>query len=149
MSSWWFPEYRPVGVELGTRASVAAYDARQGTDPAVDDALLDRLGVGAGTVLVDLACGTGSFAVQAARRGAEVHGVDVGDEMLAFASRRAHDAGVTVHWHHPGGMLHLRMDPRRHARPGRAGGRRARRRKPDARRLRLPACVRRIRCARR
>ena len=63
LPGWWFPEYQPVGVELGTAESVAAYDARQGTDAAVDDALLDRLGVGRGTVLVDLACGTGSLVV--------------------------------------------------------------------------------------
>lgn len=99
---WWFPEYQPVGVELGTAESVAAYDARQGTDPAADDALLDRLGVAQGSVLVDLACGTGSFVVQAARRGAEAHGVDVGTEMLAFAARRADAAGVHVRWHHAG-----------------------------------------------
>lgn len=99
---WWFPEYQPVGVELGTVASVAAYDARQGTDPAADDALLDRLGVGHGTVLVDLACGTGSLAVQAAHRGAEAHGVDVGAEMLASAARRAESAGVGVSWHRAG-----------------------------------------------
>lgn len=110
---WWFPEYQPVGVELGSPESVAAYDSRQGTDPDADDQLLDRLGVGRGTVLVDLACGTGSFAVQAARRGAEAHGVDVGEQMLAFAARRGHEAGVGVRWHragfldyeHPGGRV--------------------------------------------
>ncbi|MER5182570.1 methyltransferase domain-containing protein [Streptomyces sp. NPDC002896] len=42
----------------------------------------DRLGVAEGSHLVDLACGTGSLAVQAARRGAVAHGVDVSEEML-------------------------------------------------------------------
>lgn len=109
--SWFFPEYTPVGVDLGSPAAVSAYDRNQGTDPAEDDRLLDRLGVTEGTVLVDLACGTGSFVVQAARRGAQAHGVDVSEEMLAFARARAERFGVTAHWHragfldyqHPGG----------------------------------------------
>lgn len=100
------PEYQPVGVELGTAESVAAYDARQGTDAAVDDALLDRLGVGRGTVLVDPACGTGSLVVQAARRGAEGHGVDVGAEMLALCrpSRRDRESPGALA---PSGILGL------------------------------------------
>jgi hypothetical protein len=67
---WYFAEYSPVGVDLGSPQAVAAFDRNQGTDPAAGDALLDRLGVTAGTVMVDLACGTGSLVVQAARRGA-------------------------------------------------------------------------------
>jgi putative AdoMet-dependent methyltransferase len=53
---------------------VARYDRNQGTDAARDNALLDRLGVRAGTRLVDLACGTGSLVVEAARRGADAAG---------------------------------------------------------------------------
>lgn len=105
-SRWMFREYEPVGVELGTAESVASYDVRQGTDPAADDALLDRLGVGPGDVLVDLACGTGSLVVQAARRGAIAHGVDVSPEMLRFARRTAAHAGVDAHWHHAGFLDH-------------------------------------------
>ncbi|MHA6618178.1 methyltransferase domain-containing protein [Pseudonocardia sp. DLS-67] len=36
------------------------------------------------TRFVDLACGTGSLVVEAARRGADAHGVDVAEEMLAY-----------------------------------------------------------------
>lgn len=100
--TWSFPESMPVGVDLGSRAAVAGYDRNQGTDPDADDALLDRLGVTEGTCLVDLACGTGSLVVQAARRGAEVHGVDVSEEMLAFAQARADRLGVAPHWHRAG-----------------------------------------------
>ncbi len=100
--AWSFREYAPVGVDLGRPEAVARYDRNQGTDPAADDALLDRLGVTAGTRLVDLACGTGSFVVRAARRGARAHGVDVSEEMLAFARARAERAGVAPHWHRAG-----------------------------------------------
>ncbi|WP_028925090.1 class I SAM-dependent methyltransferase [Pseudonocardia acaciae] len=99
---WQFAEFSPVGVDLSSTDAVRAYDRNQGTDPARDRALLDRLGVGPGTRLVDLACGTGSFVVEAARRGARAHGVDVSTEMLAFAGRRAEDAGVEVSLSHAG-----------------------------------------------
>ncbi|MCQ4209963.1 class I SAM-dependent methyltransferase [Streptomyces longispororuber] len=100
--AWIFHEYEPVGIDLGSPAAVAAYDRNQGTDPDADDALLDRLGVDTGMRLVDLACGTGSLVVQAARRGAEGHGVDVSQEMLAFAEAQANRAGVGAHWHRSG-----------------------------------------------
>jgi putative AdoMet-dependent methyltransferase len=99
---WWFSEYAPVGVELGTPEAVARYDANQGTEPGLDDALLDRLSVTSGTRVVDLACGTGSFVVQAARRGAEAHGVDVSPVMLEFCRARAAEAGVGASWHNCG-----------------------------------------------
>ncbi|MFF7647089.1 methyltransferase domain-containing protein [Streptomyces canus] len=100
--SWSFPEYTPVGTDLNSPSAVASYDRNQGTDIAVDNALLDRLGVATGTCLVDLGCGTGSLVVQAARRGAEAHGVDVGQEMLVHARRRARQFGVTPSWHQAG-----------------------------------------------
>jgi ubiquinone/menaquinone biosynthesis C-methylase UbiE len=49
------------------------------------DALLDAAGVGAGTQMLDLACGTGVVAGTAATRGAVVCGVDFSAAMLAEA----------------------------------------------------------------
>jgi putative AdoMet-dependent methyltransferase len=100
--AWYFPEYTPVGIDLGSKAAVTVYDRNQGTDPDLDDALLDRLGVTDGTHLIDLACGTGSLIVQAARRGANAHGVDVSQEMLTFAQARAELFDVAPHWHRAG-----------------------------------------------
>src|SRR5207248_807348 len=80
-AAWTFPEFSPVRVDLASPEAVARYDLNQGSDPERDNALLDRLGVGPGTRFVDLACGTGSLVVEAARRGADAHGVDVAEEM--------------------------------------------------------------------
>lgn len=99
---WLFAEFSPAGVNLSSRDAVERYDRNQGTDPVRDRALLDRLGVGPGTRLVDLACGTGSLVVEAAIRGAEVYGVDVSEQMLEFARRRAEAVGVSVSLHHAG-----------------------------------------------
>lgn len=111
MAPWLFPEFSPVGVELGSVEAVTNYDRNQGTDAAKDRALLDRLGVDAATRLVDLACGTGSFVVEAARRGAEAYGVDVSERMLAFTMRRAEDAGVEVSLHHAGFLTYQHVGP--------------------------------------
>jgi putative AdoMet-dependent methyltransferase len=109
--AWTFPEFAPVGVDLASAEAVASYDRNQGTDPARDNELLDRLGVGPGTRLVDLACGTGSLVVEAARRGADAHGVDVAEEMLAFTRGRAADAGVAVTLHHAGFLSYEHAGP--------------------------------------
>jgi SAM-dependent methyltransferase len=49
--------------------------------------LCDALGVGKGTKVLDVACGTGSFAREALRRGATVTGLDRNAGMLAVARR--------------------------------------------------------------
>lgn len=99
---WYFREFEPVGTDLASVEAVATFDRRQGTDPARDAELLERLGASPGTVLVDLGCGTGSLLVEAARRGMAAHGVDVSENMLAFTRRRAADAGVDVCLHQSG-----------------------------------------------
>ncbi len=106
-----FREFSPVGVDLGSPEAVQRYDLNQGTDPARDRELLRRLAVGPGTRLVDLACGTGSFVVEAALAGAEAHGVDVSEEMLRFTRRRADAAGVTVTLHHAGFLGYRHTGP--------------------------------------
>ena len=97
---WMFREVAPVGVD----------DRNHETDPGRDDALLDRLGVGPGVRLVDLACRTGAFAVEAARRGARVHGVAVAERMLESTWRRAAAAGVEVMLHQAGLLAYAHAD---------------------------------------
>jgi SAM-dependent methyltransferase len=52
------------------------------------DALLDAVGVWAGTRLLDVACGPGFVAAAAARRGAAAMGIDFSAAMIADARRR-------------------------------------------------------------
>jgi len=53
---------------------------------------LERAGVAAGDLVVDLACGTGDLSEAARARGAQVVGVDFAREMLRGARRRRIDA---------------------------------------------------------
>lgn len=54
----------------------------------VNDALFDRMGVGPGTELLDIACGSGYAASVAARVGAKVSGLDASEALLAIARAR-------------------------------------------------------------
>ncbi len=60
--------------------------------------LLDLVEPRAGETLIDLGCGTGSFAVSLARRapGARVVGLDPDGDILARAARKAEAAGQSV-----------------------------------------------------
>lgn len=100
---WYYDEFRQVGTDFENGDQVATYDAKQGSDPEQEDALIERLGISQGTIVVDLGCGTGSFALAAARHKAVVHAVDVSTPMLDYARRKARDQGLTgIEFHHAG-----------------------------------------------
>lgn len=77
---WADGDYRPVGRMLDRAART----------------LVERLGVAAHDRVLDVATGSGSVAVAAARTGADVLGVDITDAWLGEARSRAAAAGVEV-----------------------------------------------------
>lgn len=64
------------------------------------DFLLDVLLLAPGARIVDIGCGAGRHAVELARRGFDVTGVDISAGMLAEARRLAASASVDVEWIH-------------------------------------------------
>lgn len=103
MPSFQFDEFKHLGVDFDSPDEVAQFDRKQGTSVERDNALLDRLGVGAQHVLVDLGCGTGHFACQAALRCAQVHAVDISPAMLDAGRKRSGDLGArNISFHHAG-----------------------------------------------
>jgi SAM-dependent methyltransferase len=58
--------------------------------------LVDVLELPSGAAILDVGCGTGRHAVELARRGFAVTGLDLSSGMLAEAARAAEVAGVTV-----------------------------------------------------
>jgi ubiquinone/menaquinone biosynthesis C-methylase UbiE len=59
------------------------------------DALIESLGIHAGLRVLDLGCGDGTTALPAARRGADVLGVDIARNLVEAGSRRAKSEGLT------------------------------------------------------
>jgi len=57
--------------------------------------LVDSLGIAPGTSLLDLGCGDGTTALPAARRGADVLGVDIASNLVAAGNIRAKEAGLS------------------------------------------------------
>lgn len=62
------------------------------------DFLIDALGLSAGAAVLDVGCGTGRHAIELARRGYSVTGVDISAGMLEQAKKDAQAAGVEVQW---------------------------------------------------
>jgi SAM-dependent methyltransferase len=68
------------------------------TDTITDlhDEVIDRLEPGPGVTWLDLACGTGAVAELAARRGADVTGVDLAPALIETAQERAREQGLDI-----------------------------------------------------
>jgi SAM-dependent methyltransferase len=64
----------------------------------VGDRSVQRVGVGPGEEVLDVACGTGNAAIRAAQAGGRVVGVDLAPELFDAAEARAARAGVEVEW---------------------------------------------------
>jgi ubiquinone/menaquinone biosynthesis C-methylase UbiE len=58
------------------------------------EALVERLGITPGMRVLDLGCGDGTTALPAARRGADVLGVDIASNLVAAGNERANAAGL-------------------------------------------------------
>jgi SAM-dependent methyltransferase len=86
----WYPDERELaGDEHLDEEYVAGYDAKTRLDVEGSLELLRRHGLGSGTTLVDLGCGTGLLAAAAARETARVVGVDPSSAMVDLARRRS------------------------------------------------------------
>ena len=59
-------------------------------------AFVERIGIGPGMRVLDVACGTGNTAIPAARKGAEVTGVDIAANLLEQARERAAAEGLSI-----------------------------------------------------
>jgi ubiquinone/menaquinone biosynthesis C-methylase UbiE len=74
----------------------------RGRERAYRRDVLDLAGVAAGRHILDVGCGTGTQALaawQRVRPGGSVTGVDVSDEMLAVARRKAKRAAADIRFH--------------------------------------------------
>ncbi len=58
------------------------------------EALVDKFGITKGLKVLDLGCGDGTTAIPAAKRGADVLGVDIASNLVAAGNKRAKELGL-------------------------------------------------------
>jgi SAM-dependent methyltransferase len=58
------------------------------------EALVDKFGITKGLKVLDLGCGDGTTAIPAAKRGADVLGVDIASNLVAAGNKRAKEVGL-------------------------------------------------------
>jgi len=92
---WYLDELAHAGPEHLDPAYIATYDRKAGTDPAIDVAALQRLGLDETSVLVDLGAGTGTLTLAAAPHCRQVVAVDVSPAMLAALQANIAQRGLT------------------------------------------------------
>ncbi len=92
--AWILEEEAHAGPEHLDPAYAAAYDAKAATDPTGDISLLRDLGLDAGSTVLDLGAGTGTFALAAAPHCARVVAVDISAPMLERLEAKARESGI-------------------------------------------------------
>lgn len=111
---WQYDEFKQVGTDYGSKDEVDIYDSRHADFRDIETEsirVLENLGVKTGDVLLDMGSGTGTFAIQAAKRGARVHAVDVSQVMIDQAKAKAVGAGVSnIIFHHAGFLTYEHRD---------------------------------------
>lgn len=60
------------------------------------EAFVDRLDIKPGMKVLDVACGSGNLAILAAQKGAGVTGIDIADNLIESARKRAEAAGLNI-----------------------------------------------------
>lgn len=113
--SWQYDELKQIGKDYNDPAEVESYDDRHGRFRDVEkenEGILQALGVKPEHVLIEIGTGTGAFARKAARCCSKVYAVDISPAMLAFARRKAEQAGVNnIVFCHGGFLTHLHAAP--------------------------------------
>jgi ubiquinone/menaquinone biosynthesis C-methylase UbiE len=102
--AWFYDELKQIGTDFEDSSQVEAFDRNQKSSSVeAERSLINRLGISQGHTLIDIGAGTGTFAIQAARKGAHVYAVDVSKVMLAYAQQKASDANaLNIEFHHSG-----------------------------------------------
>ena len=105
---WRHNEWKPCGVNYNSVLCALSYDVHHGKFRDYQregEEIVVLLGLDTEQTVIDMGCGTGAFAVHAARHCKKVYAVDVSKAMLRCARRKAKKAKLdNIEFHH-GGFL--------------------------------------------
>lgn len=105
---WQYNELKPCGVNYNSVLCALSYDIHYGKFRDYQregKEIIDLLGLNKDQTVIDMGCGTGAFAVQAAKHSRKVYAVDVSKAMLRCARRKAKKAKLDNIEFHRGGFL--------------------------------------------
>ncbi len=95
---WTYDESIPAGVDYRDMAEARRYDERHQRFRNYEKAaemIVNRLGLGPESTVIDMGAGTGAFAIHAANYCQRVYAVDVSEAMLAVCRAKLAEAGLT------------------------------------------------------
>lgn len=103
---WRYNEFAQVGKDYNLSNEVAEYEKTHSKFRDLiqeSNELLDVLSVNAGQSMIDFGCGTGVLAIQAALRGVNVFAVDISQNMLDYAEKKALEKNIqSINFIHSG-----------------------------------------------
>jgi putative AdoMet-dependent methyltransferase len=105
---WQYDEMKPCGVDFTDIEEVVAYDHmhKKFRDYArSSEAIIQRLGLGSDSIVIDIGSGTGAFALYAARKCRTVYAVDISAAMLEYCRQHAEKQGLSNIVYCHGGLL--------------------------------------------
>ena len=105
---WRYNEWKPCGVNYNSVLCASSYDVHHGKFRDYQnesDQIVALLGLRADQTVIDMGCGTGAFAIHAAKRCRKIYAVDVSKAMLRCARRKAGKAKLNNIEFHRGGFL--------------------------------------------
>ena len=110
--NWYYNELQQVGIDFSNPALVAEYERKQGVNIAVDEQLIQQLGIQANHTLIDMGAGTGVFTRLVSRHCQRVYAVDVSQTMLNYAQQKAQAENRTnIEFHHSGFLTYEHEAP--------------------------------------
>ncbi|HLA94530.1 MAG TPA: class I SAM-dependent methyltransferase [Pyrinomonadaceae bacterium] len=90
------PEMETLKSKLKTTWSAGDFSEVAKHIETVAEQFVERLNIQPGMKVLDVACGSGNLAIVAAQKGADVKGIDIADNLIEAAIKRAAAAGLNI-----------------------------------------------------
>ncbi len=89
---WQFDELKSCGIDYTSVEEVSSYDTMRAKFRDYEqetEIISEWLGIGPESIVIDMGCGTGSFALNAAKKCKKVYAVDISETMLNYCREQA------------------------------------------------------------